>query len=100
MSGSAPKAVTVAVGGESFRLWEKDRQRVEQDIVEGRPFEAFISERGRFDGMFDFMLRSGLWAAATEMRPSGLKKDNSIPYRLLKGGASFREMSGISKPAN
>jgi hypothetical protein len=36
--------------------------------------------------MFDFLLRSGLWTAATEMRPSGLKKDNGIPYRLLNGG--------------
>ncbi len=70
--GSVPKPVTAAVGGDSFRIWDKDRQRVEQDIVEGRPFEAFISERGRFDAMFDFMLRSGLWTAATEMRPTGL----------------------------
>ena len=76
MTGPVPKPVTAAVGGESFRFWEKDRARVEQDIVEGRPFDAFISERGRFDGMFDFMLKSGLWTAATEMRPSGLKKDN------------------------
>ncbi len=98
--GSVPKPVTAAVGGESFRLWEKDRQRVEQDIVEGRAFEAFISERGRFDGMFDFMLRSGLWAAATEMRPSGLKKDNGIPYRLLNGVECLREMAGIDTPAN
>ena len=98
--GSAPRPVTAAVGGDSFRIWQKDRQRVEQDIVEGRPFEAFISERGRFDGMFDFMLRSGLWAAATEMRPSGLKKDNGIPYRLLNGVECLREMAGIDTPAN
>src|SRR6266571_48492 len=100
MMGSVPKPVTAAVGGESFRLWEKDRQRVEQDIVEGRPFEAFISERGRFDGMLDFLLRTGLWAAATEMRPSGLKKDNGIPYRLLNGVECLREMAGIDTPAN
>jgi len=53
--------MTAAVSGDSFRIWQKDRQRVEQDIVEGRPFEAFISERGRFDGMLDFLLRTGLW---------------------------------------
>src|SRR5438445_6545794 len=100
MMGSVPKPVTAAVGGESFRLWEKARQRVEQDIVEGRAFEEFLSERGRFDGMFDFMLRSGLWAAATEMRPSGLKKDNGMPYRLLNGVECLREMAGIDTPAN
>ena len=98
--GSVPKPVTAAVGGDSFRIWDKDRQRVEQDIVEGRPFEAFISERGRFDAMFDFMLRSGLWTAATEMRPTGLKKNNGIPYRLLNGVECLREMAGIDTPAN
>ncbi len=85
MPGPVPKPVTAAVGGDRFRIWEKDRAHVAQDIVEGRPFDAFLSERGRFDGMFDFLLRSGVWRAATEMRPSGLKKDNGIPYRLLNG---------------
>jgi DDE family transposase len=89
-----------APGGGSFRVWEKDRARVEQDIVEGLPFEAFVSERGRFDAMFDFMLRSGLWQAATEMRPAGLKKDNGIPYRLLNGVECLREMAGIETPAD
>ena len=89
-----------AVGGESFRIWEKDRARVAQDIVEGRPFDAFLSERGRFDAMFGFRPRSGRWRAATEMRPSGLKKDNGIPYRLLNGVACLREMVGIDTPAN
>jgi hypothetical protein len=89
-----------APGGDSFRVWEKDRARVEQDIVAGRPFDAFISERGRFDAMFDFMLRSGLWTPATAMRPSGLKKDNGIPYRLLNGVECLREMAGIDTPAN
>jgi hypothetical protein len=89
-----------AHGGDSFRIWEKDRARVEQDIVAGRPFDAFLSERGRFDGMFDFLLRTGLWGAATEMRPSGLKKDNGIPYRLLNGVECLREMAGIDTPAN
>src|ERR1035438_2494523 len=50
--------------------------------------------------MFDFMLKSGLWTAATEMRPSGLKKDNGIPYRLLNGVECLREMAGIDTPAN
>ena len=50
--------------------------------------------------MFDFMLRHGLWKAATEMRPSGLKKDNGIPYRLLNGVECLREMAGIDTPAN
>ena len=84
----------------SFRFWEKDRLRVEQDIVEGRPFQVWDTERGRFDAMLDFMLRSGLWAAATGMRPSGLKKDNGIPYRLLNGVECLREMAGIDTPAN
>lgn len=92
--------VTAAVGGDSFRIWEKNRSRVAQDIVEGRPFDASVSERGRFDGMLDFLLRSGLWKAATEMRPSGLKKDNGIPYRLLNGVECLREMAGIETPAN
>ena len=100
MTGPVLKPVTAANSGDSFRIWEKDRARVEQDIVEGRPFDAFISERGRFDGMFDFMLRSGLWTPATEMRPSGLKKDNGIPYRLLNGVECLREMAGIDTPAN
>ena len=70
--------VAAAVSADSFHIWAKDRARVEQDIVEGRPFDAFVSERGRFDAMCDFMLRSGLWTAATEMRPSGRKKNNGI----------------------
>src|SRR2546425_11638290 len=83
-----------------LHFWKKDRQQVEQDIVEGRPFRVLDSERGRFDAMLDFLLRSGLWAAATEMRPSGLKKDNGIPYRLLNGVECLREMAGIDTPAN
>ena len=67
MTGPVPKPVTPTVGGDSFRIWEKDRARVAQDIVEGQPFDASLSERGRFDGMLDFLLRSGLWTAATEM---------------------------------
>ena len=100
MTDRALRPVTAAVSDDSFHIWEKDRARVEQDIVEGRPFDAFISVRGRFDGMFDFMLKSGLWTAATEMRPSGLKKDNGIPYRLLNGVECLREMAGIDTPAN
>lgn len=102
MTGPDPiQPVTAAVGAEdSFRIWEKNRARVEQDIVEGGPFDAFVSERGRFDAMFDFMLRSGLWTAATEMRPSGLKKNNGISYRLLNGVECLREMAGIDTPAH
>src|SRR5258708_18636122 len=100
MTDPVPQPVTAAVRGDSFRFWEKDRQQVEQDIVEGRPFEAFISERGRCDAMLDFMLRSGLWTAATEMRPPGLKKNNGIPYRLLNGLECLREMAGMDTPAN
>jgi hypothetical protein len=100
MTGVFLPSVKSPGGASSFRIWEKDRARVEQDIVEGRPFDAFISERGRFDAMFDFMLRSGLWTPATEMRPSGLKKDNGIPYRLLNGVECLREMAGIDTPAN
>lgn len=99
MAGPLSKpAVTTA--GDSFRIWEKDRQRVEQDIVEGKPFEAFLTERRRFDAMFDFMLRTGLWTAATAMRPSGLKKNNGIQYSLLNGVECLREMAGIDTPAN
>ena len=100
-------AATTSVGG-SFRIWEKNRQRVEQDIVEGKPFDAFLTERGRFDAigarvesaLFDFMLRTGLWSAATGIRPSGLKKNNGVPYPLLNGVECLREMAGIDTPAN
>ena len=87
-----------ATGG--FRIWEKDRERVQQDIVEGRPFRVLDTERGRFDAMLDFLLRTGLWGAATEMRPSGLKKENDTPYRLLNGVECLREMAGIDTPTN
>jgi hypothetical protein len=83
-----------------FRVWEKDRAQVEREIVEGRPFQVFDTERGRYDAMLDFMLRSGLWAAATGMRPSGLKKDNGIGYPLLNGVECLREMSGMDTPAH
>ena len=94
---SEPAAIT---SGDSFRIWEKDRQRVEQDIVEGKPFDAFLTERGRFDALFDFMLQNGMWKAATAMRPSKLKKNNGIPYLLLNGVECLREMAGIDTPAN
>src|SRR5207302_8403278 len=100
MTGVSLPGIKASGNGGNFRIWEKDRTRVEQDIVEGLPFEAFVSERGRFDGMFDFLLRSGLWQAAVEMRPSGLKKDNGIGYRLLNGVECLREMAGIDTPAN
>jgi DDE family transposase len=87
-------------GAGAFRIWEKDRERVQQDIVEGRPFRVFDTERGRFDGMLDFLLRTGLWGAATEMRPSGLKKNNGVPYRLLNGVECLREMAGLDTPAD
>ena len=79
-------------GGDSFRIWEKDRQcafnscakRVEQDIVEGKPFEAFLTERGRFDAMFDFMLRNGLWTFPSKARVIFSSNDGnywkSLPY--------------------
>ena len=87
-------------GAGSFRFWEKDPARVAQEIVEGRPFQVFDTERGRFDAMLDFMLRSGLWAAATGMRPSHLKKDNGIRYPLLHGVECLREMAGRDTPAH
>ena len=34
------------------------------------------------------------------MRPSGLKKNNGIPYQLLNGVECLREMAGIGTPAN
>lgn len=83
-----------------WRIWQQDRQQVEQEIVEGRPFQVWDTERGRYDSMLDFMLRTGLWAAATGMRPAHLKKDNGVPYRLLNGVECLREMAGIDTPAN
>lgn len=56
------------------------REPVEHDIVEGRPFRVFDTDRGRLDGMLYFLLKTGLWGAATEIRPSGLKKSNGVPY--------------------
>jgi hypothetical protein len=100
MTGVFLPSVKTPGGAGSIRIWEKDRARVEHDIVAGLPFDAFVSERGRFDAMFDFMLRNGLWQAATAMRPSKLKRDNGIPYRLLNGVECLREMAGIDTPAN
>lgn len=84
----------------AFRIWQKDRERVEHDIVEGRPFRVFDTERGRLDGMLDFLLKTGLWGAATEIRPSGLKKNNGVPYQLLNGVECLREMAGLDTPAD
>lgn len=84
----------------SFRIWQKDRERVERDIVEGQPFRVFDTERGRLDGMLDFLLKTGLWGAATEIRPSGLKKNNGVPYQLLNGVECLREMAGLDTPAD
>jgi hypothetical protein len=84
----------------SFRIWERDPARVEKEIVEGLPFQVSDTEQGRLDGMFDFMLRSGLWDAATGMRPSGLQKDSGVPYRILNGVECLREMAGMDTPAN
>ena len=94
-SGGAPPCSAEV----SFRLWEKNRERVEQEIGEGGRFRVLETERGRYDAMLDFLLRSGLWAAATEMRPSGLKKDNGVPYRCLNGLECLREMAGIAMPS-
>ena len=95
LTGGAPET-----GASSFRFWEKNRERVAQDIVEGLPFQVWDTERGRFDAMLDFLLQSGLWTAASEMRPSGLKKENGIPYRLLNGVECLREMAGMDTPAH
>src|SRR5258708_36884745 len=100
MTDLVPQPVTPAVGGDSYRLWEKDRQRVEQDIVAGLPFDAFLRGRGGFDAMFGFMLQGGLGTAATQMRPSGLKKDNGVPHRLLNGLAGFGGVVGVDTPGN
>ena len=34
-----------------WRVWQQDRQQVEQEIVEGRPFQVWDTERGRYDSM-------------------------------------------------
>jgi len=93
-------ATKPAVTADAWQVWEKDRAQVEREIVEDRPFQVWDTERGRFDAMFDFMLRSGLWDAATGIRPSGLKKDNGIRYSLLNGVECLREMAGIDVTAN
>jgi hypothetical protein len=89
-----------APAASAFRIWQKDRERVEQDIVEGRPFRVFDTERGRLDGMLDFLLKTELWGAAAEIRPSGLKKNNGVPYQLLNGVECLREMAGLDTPAD
>src|SRR6266853_385530 len=99
MTGVFPTQANSASAGD-WRVWEEDRARVEQDIVEGRPFQVWETERGRCDAMLDFMLRHVLWDAATQIRPSKLKKDNGVPYRLLNGVECLREMAGIDTPAN
>lgn len=82
-----------------FRFWLKDPARVEQEILDGRPFRVLESERGCYDAMLDFLLHSGLWEAAAGMRPSGLKQDNGIPYRSLNGLECLRELACIDTPA-
>jgi len=101
-----------AAGGASFRFWDKDRVRVEQDaerayrVLEGVAFRVLETESGRHDVLLDFLLQTGLWEAATRMRPSGLKKDNGIPYPLLNGLECVRELAGmrnartVATPAN
>ncbi len=96
---STPAGASGGSAEGSFRLWEKNREGVEQEILAGGRFRVLETERGRYDAMLDFMLRTGLWAAATEMRPTGLKKDNGIPYRCLNGLECLREMAGIATPA-
>src|SRR5437867_13366875 len=99
MTGPDPiQPVTAAVRADSFRVWEKNRARVEQDIVEGRPFEAFASERGGFDAMRGLLLRRRLWTAATELRPGALKRHSGICYRLLSGGQWLGGMAAIDSP--
>ena len=98
MTAPSPGAALPALDG-GFRLWLKDRTQVEQGILQGAPFRVLETERGRYDGMLDFLLHTGLWAAATQMRPSGLKQDNGIPYRCLNGLECLREMAGIATPA-
>src|SRR5712691_12661685 len=93
-------AAAPAAPGASFRVWDKDRVRVEQDVLEGVAFRVLETESGRHDALLDFLLQTGLWAAATEMRPTGLKKDNGIPYPLLNGLECVRELTGIATPAN
>lgn len=83
-----------------FRLWQKNRERTVEEILAGAPFQVLESELGKQDGLLDFMLAHGLWGAATEMRPTGLKKDNGIGYEILNGLECLREMAGIKTPAN
>ena len=100
MTGLFPTQMAPITAGDDWRVWQEERQRVEREIVEGGRFQVWDTERGRYDGMLDYMLRHGLWAAATGMRPAQLKKDNGVPYRLLNGVECLREMAGIDTPAN
>jgi hypothetical protein len=90
----------IAVGPEGFRLWQKSRERTVEEILAGAPFRILESEQGKYDGLLDFMLQQELWAAATEMRPSGLKKDNGIAYSILNGLECLREMAVLETPAH
>lgn len=90
----------MAAGPEGFRLWQKNRERTVEEILAGAPFRILESEQGQYDGLLNFMLLHGLWAAATEMRPSELKKDNGIAFGVLNGLEGLREMAGIETPAN
>jgi hypothetical protein len=61
MTGLLPTQTPPILAGD-WRVWQEDRRRVEQEIVEGHRFQVWDTERGRYDGMLDFMLRLGLWA--------------------------------------
>jgi len=95
-----PLGPKMAAGPEGFRLWQKNRERAVEEILVGAPFRILESECGQYDGLLDFMLQHGLWAAATEMRPSELKKDNGIPFNVLNGLECLREMAGLETPAH
>jgi len=95
----ADLTVSLSASG-GFRIWEKDRPQVEREIVERHPFQIVDTERGRYGAMLDFMLRSGLWAAATGMPAIRAERDNGIRHPLLNGVECLREMPGMDTPAH
>ncbi|MSO22537.1 MAG: hypothetical protein EXQ58_04635 [Acidobacteria bacterium] len=90
----------MAAGPEGFRLWQKNRERTEEGMLAGAPFHNLESEPGQYDGLLDFRLQHGVWAAGTEMRYAESKTDNGIAFDVLNGLECLRERAGLETPAH
>ena len=95
-----PLGPKMAAGPEGFRLWQKNRERTEEGILAGAPFHILESEPGQYDGLLDFRLQHGVWAAGTEMRYAESKTDNGIAFDVLNGLECLRERAGLETPAH